>query len=178
MKNCGLRLWKFCLLSLFPSPQTPALAIQTCQWQLTREQNRWWFQYNNAGLDEVNLPESHITQNHFGFFLRFNLLPDSMKNLRIDEKSVAKLSAMPIFDETTIALFMIWSIMLVLLGSYHVVVANLLDCDIVESEFEIQLCYVYFWINSLMKGMNLLIPTAMGLIAPLLFCYKDGFSIK
>ena len=37
--------------------------------------------------------------------------------------------------------------------SPYVVVANVLDCDIIVSEFEIQSCYyVYFWMNKLRKG--------------------------
>ena len=43
------------------------------------------------------------------------------------------------------------------------VVADMLDCDIVVSESEIQSCnYVQFWTNTLRKGMNPLIPPAMG----------------
>ena len=39
------------------------------------------------------------------------------------------------------------------------VVANLLDCDIVVSEFEIQPCYyVDFWTNVLWKAINSFIP--------------------
>ena len=35
------------------------------------------------------------------------------------------------------------------------VVANVMDCDIVVSEFELQSrYYVYFQINNLVKGMN------------------------
>ena len=38
--------------------------------------------------------------------------------------------------------------------------------------------YVYFRINTLEKGMNLLILPAMDKIVPLLFLYGDGFDIK
>ena len=45
------------------------------------------------------------------------------------------------------------------------VVANMLGCNIVVSEFKHQLCYyVHFWTNILGKDMNLLVtpPPAMG----------------
>ena len=43
------------------------------------------------------------------------------------------------------------------------VVANVLDCDIEVREFELQLHYhVHFWIYTVGKGMNFLIPTGMG----------------
>ena len=36
------------------------------------------------------------------------------------------------------------------------IVANVLECKIVESEFELHLRnYIHFWINSLGKSMNL-----------------------
>ena len=39
--------------------------------------------------------------------------------------------------------------------SHRSVVANVLDCDIVVSEFEFQArCYVYYWTNALGKGMK------------------------
>ena len=39
--------------------------------------------------------------------------------------------------------------------SLYVVVANVLDCNIIVSEFKLQSCYyVLFWINTLGKGMN------------------------
>ena len=42
-----------------------------------------------------------------------------------------------------------------------IVVAKVLDCDIVVSEFELQSCYyVNFPINTLRKGMNSFVPTA------------------
>ena len=45
-------------------------------------------------------------------------------------------------------------------GSPHGLVAKVLNCKIVVSEFKLQDCYyVHFWINTLGKGMNLLIPT-------------------
>ena len=47
-------------------------------------------------------------------------------------------------------------------ASLRGVVANVLDCDIIVSEFEIQSrYYVHFQINTLRKGMNLLIPRAI-----------------
>ena len=55
------------------------------------------------------------------------------------------------------------------------IMANMLDCD---SEFELQLCYfIHFQIYALKNGMTPLIPSAMGLIAPLL-SYKDDFGNK
>ena len=42
--------------------------------------------------------------------------------------------------------------------------ANVLDCNIVVSEFEPQSCYyVHFGTNTLGKGINSLIPTSYGL---------------
>ena len=62
-------------------------------------------------------------------------------------------------------------------GGLFVYLANLLDCDIVVSEFELQLrYYVHFW--TLREGMDPLITPVMGQILPLLFFYKDGFGIK
>ena len=44
-------------------------------------------------------------------------------------------------------------------GCPHNVVANMLDCDIVVSEFKLQSCYyIHFQTNTLGKGMNPLIP--------------------
>ena len=43
-------------------------------------------------------------------------------------------------------------------GSPHGVVANMLDCNIIVSEFKLQLhYYVYFQTNTLGEGMKLLI---------------------
>ena len=48
-------------------------------------------------------------------------------------------------------------------GNLHGVLANVLDCNIVVSEFELQLCnIIHFWTNTLEKGMNPFIPLAMG----------------
>ena len=46
-------------------------------------------------------------------------------------------------------------------GSSRGIVANMLNCNIVLSEFELQLCYyIHFQTNTLRKGMNsLIIPT-------------------
>ena len=56
--------------------------------------------------------------------------------------------------------------------------ANVLDCDFVVNEFELQLCcHVHFWTDSFGKGVNLLILLDMAYIVPLLF-YKEGFGIK
>ena len=55
----------------------------------------------------------------------------------------------------------------------------MLDYNIVVSEFELQLCYyIHFWTNTLGKGMNPFIPSAMVQIVQLLFFYKDGFDIR
>ena len=57
--------------------------------------------------------------------------------------------------------------------------AEMLDCDIVVSEFEFQSRnYIHFSTNTLRKGMNPLILPNMGKIVSLLFFYKDGFTIK
>ena len=54
--------------------------------------------------------------------------------------------------------------------------ANVLDCDIVVSEFELPSSfYVHFWINTLGKDMNPIIPAKL---LALLFFYKDGCSMK
>ena len=56
------------------------------------------------------------------------------------------------------------------------VVANVLDCDVTVSEFELQLhYYVHFRTNILRKSMNPLTPLA--LLSPQFF-YKDSFGIK
>ena len=48
----------------------------------------------------------------------------------------------------------------------------------VECEFELQSgCYIYFWKNTLGKGMNPSILPAIGWIASLLFFHKDGFGL-
>ena len=58
-------------------------------------------------------------------------------------------------------------------------VANALDWRILVSEFEPHLhCYVYFLINTNSKGMNALIPPALGFIVSVLFFFRDGFDVK
>ena len=49
-------------------------------------------------------------------------------------------------------------------GSPHGIVTNMLDCDIVLTEFELQLHdYIHIWTNALGKSMSFLIPPpAMG----------------
>ena len=55
-------------------------------------------------------------------------------------------------------------------GSPHAEVVNVLDCEIVVSEFEPQSCYyVHFRTNTRRKGKNPLIPAATSLIATRLF---------
>ena len=62
-------------------------------------------------------------------------------------------------------------------GSSRGVVANVLDCDIILSEFEHQSHnYVHFRTNTLGKGINPLIPPAIGWRVQLLF-YESGFGI-
>ena len=52
--------------------------------------------------------------------------------------------------------------LMLLKGSPHGVVVNVLDCDFVVSEFELQLpYYIHFRTNAFGKGMNL-IPFVMG----------------
>ena len=46
------------------------------------------------------------------------------------------------------------------MGSPSRIGANMLDCDIIVSEFKLQLFYdVYFWTNTLQKDMNHFILT-------------------
>ena len=57
-------------------------------------------------------------------------------------------------------------------------VANVLDGDIVVSEFRLQSHnIIYFRTNILGKGMNPFIPSALDKIVLLLFFYKNGFAI-
>ena len=61
------------------------------------------------------------------------------------------------------------------------VVANVLDCDSVMSEFGLHShSYLYFQTYTLGKGMNPLISPAIGwiLLLILLLFDKDGFGIK
>ena len=60
------------------------------------------------------------------------------------------------------------------------VMVNVLDCDIVVSEFKPQLCYnIHFQTNILGEVMNPLIPhPSYKLNIPLLFFYRDGFDIE
>ena len=47
--------------------------------------------------------------------------------------------------------------------SLYCIMANVLDCDIVVSEFELQVCYyIHVWTNTLGKGMNPLILLVVG----------------
>ena len=63
--------------------------------------------------------------------------------------------------------------------NHHDVVANVLDCHSIVSEFEFQSrYYIHFLINILEKGMDFLIPLTMDYILSLLFFYKDSFGIK
>ena len=61
-------------------------------------------------------------------------------------------------------------------GSSRGVVAKVLDCNIVASEFELQSSYyVHLRTNTLGKDMNLLILLAMGILLSL---FKDSFGIR
>ena len=47
-------------------------------------------------------------------------------------------------------------------GCYRNVVANVLNCDMIVSEFESQLGYcVYFRTNAIVKSINLFMPQAV-----------------
>ena len=55
--------------------------------------------------------------------------------------------------------------------------ANVLDCDIVESEFELQLFYyVYFWTNTLGKSMKPIPSYGLNSITTVL--YMADFGIR
>ena len=57
-----------------------------------------------------------------------------------------------------------WSPQRIERAKYSGIVANMLDCNITESEFKLQTHYYnHFWINTLGKGMNLLILPSYGL---------------
>ena len=59
------------------------------------------------------------------------------------------------------------------------IVANVLDCDRIVSEFKLQSRYYFhFRTDTLAKSNNFLILPAIGSIAPLLFFYEDSFGIK
>ena len=60
------------------------------------------------------------------------------------------------------------------------VVANVLNCDLAVSEFELQsLCYAHFRTNTLGKDMNYFSPYSYGLKKEtLLFISKDCFGIR
>ena len=60
------------------------------------------------------------------------------------------------------------------------VAVNVLDCDIVVSEFELKSRFsVHFQTNALGEGKNLLnLHPAVGLILPLLFFFMNDFGIK
>ena len=56
--------------------------------------------------------------------------------------------------------------------------ANILDCEIVVSEFELQSrYYIHIQTNNLGKGMNSRILQDMAWIVSLLFLYKYSFRI-
>ena len=56
------------------------------------------------------------------------------------------------------------------------IVANVLDCDIVVSEFKFHLCYyIHFWTNTLRKRYK---PLAVCWVVPLLFFFSNNFGIK
>ena len=62
-------------------------------------------------------------------------------------------------------------------GSPRSVVANMLDSDIIESEFELQACYyVHFRTNNIVNDVNPVIPINYGLdwTERILNFYKDS----
>ena len=62
-------------------------------------------------------------------------------------------------------------------GNLRGLMVKVPDCRLKVSELELQFRYYFhFWINTLGKGMNPLIPQAMVWIIPLLFFEKDGFG--
>ena len=64
-------------------------------------------------------------------------------------------------------------------ASLRDVVANVLDCDIVVSKFELwSFSSVHLGVDTLGKDMNSLDSLNMGWIVPLLPFFKDGFGIK
>ena len=61
-------------------------------------------------------------------------------------------------------------------GNLRCVVVNVLTCDIVVTEFELQLCYyVHFWTNILGNGMS---PPAMSYIVLLLFSTRMALALN
>ena len=61
--------------------------------------------------------------------------------------------------------------------SLHGVVANVQDCYILLSEFELHSCYnIDLPINILEKGIDPFIPLALAWIVPLLFVLQQGFK--
>ena len=65
------------------------------------------------------------------------------------------------------------------LKNLHGVVDNVLDCDIVEHEFELQSHnYIQFQTNALGKYMKSRILSALCWVVSLLFFNKIGFGIK
>ena len=73
----------------------------------------------------------------------------------------------------------IWWLPYIQWVSPHGVMAKVLDCGLKVSEFDLQShYYVYFRINTLGKGMNPSIPTAIDWISSLLSCFMSSFGIK
>ena len=58
--------------------------------------------------------------------------------------------------------------------------ANMLDCGIIVTEFEFQLCYyIHFQTNTFGKGWNPFIPPQLWVKLYFNYSlYNDGFSIK
>ena len=57
--------------------------------------------------------------------------------------------------------------------------AKVLNWDLKVSEFKLQSCYsIYFYINTIGKGINPIILPSIDQIVLWLFFYKDVFSIK
>ena len=63
--------------------------------------------------------------------------------------------------------------------SFHGIMANELDCNIIFCKFKFQShYYIHFQTNTFRKNLNPLYLPAMYQIVPLMFLYKDGFGIK
>ena len=65
------------------------------------------------------------------------------------------------------------------MGSPCGIMVKVQDYSLDISEFKLQSCnYIHFWTNTLGKGMNFFISSAMSSILSLLFFNKDVFDIK
>ena len=60
------------------------------------------------------------------------------------------------------------------------ILVNVLDCETIESEFEIKLHYYihFFCLSTLEKGINFLMSPTIDKIISLMSFYKDDFEIR